>query len=140
MNNNNIVITVDGEVYELKKDLTIADQLLIEGKKQALTAGQWGALYISPDTGDNTAAYTAQIVAELNVRMVKAPDGWDGAENMSDMKAVRKVWKVFADEAELFPHKTTGGDKGGTDSDSKDGDEESQSEDLVQSKVQDAPE
>lgn len=138
MENNNIVITVDGKVYELKKDLTIADQLLIEGTKQALTAGQWGALYQSPDVGDNTAAYTAQIVAELNVRMIKAPDEWDGAENMSDMKAVRKVWKVFADEAKLFPPKKAGVSKKRTDDDSKDGDGKSQSKDLVQSKVSDA--
>lgn len=121
MNTNTIAINVDGEVFELKKDLTIADQLLIEGKKQALTAGQWGALYHSPDTGDNTAAYTAMIVAELSVRITKAPDSWEGAENMTDFKAVRKVWKVFAKDAKLFPPKKTesGDNKKGTDSDSK---------------------
>ena len=134
----NQVITVDGKIYELKKDLTIAEQLLIEGKKQALTAGQWGALYQSPDPGDNTAAYTAMIVAELDVRMIKAPDEWVGAGNMSDMKAVRKVWKVFADEAKLFPPRTAGKDKSETDSDSKDGNGKSQSKDMVQSKVPDA--
>jgi len=132
---NTVIFSVDGESFEAKKELTIAEQLLIEGKKQSLTAGQWGSLYMSPEPGDNNAAYTAQYVAELDVRIVKAPESWKGAELETDLKKVRKVWDEFAKVAEIFPKKETGADKSGADSDSGKGTEDTQSEDLVQEEV-----
>ena len=102
MAENIVVLEYEGQSYHLKKNLTVGETLKLSGKRFSLTNGQYDALAQSEIAGDKNMAFLADIVVELDARILKAPDDWQGAEKVEDTKKLLGLWKLWVQESGFF--------------------------------------
>ncbi len=118
-----VILKYEGKEYTLKKHLTIGEQLSLSGKKQAITHGQYGALAQSQDESDQNMAFLADVVVQLDARIIDAPKDWDGAEAEEDTKKLLGLWNEWTKEMGFFRPNDSLDEKG------EDGEPKSESKD-----------
>jgi len=97
-----VILKYEGQEYTLKKSLTIREQLSLAGKKQAVTGGHYGDLANSINEGDQEMAFLADIVVQLDARIIDAPKDWVSAESEYDTKKLLGLWGAWIKESGFF--------------------------------------
>ena len=106
-----VIVEFGGQSFTFKIDLTVGEELLLAGRRSVLTEGEYGNLAKSKDLGEQMAAITADRIAEMEIRLIKAPDDFESFVTMKG-KDLNKIWKEFADKSGLFPDDDTKKKKG----------------------------
>ena len=97
-----VTVEFGGQSFTFKIDLTVGEEMLLAGRRSVLTGGEYGNLAKSKDIGEQMAAITADRIAEMEIRLIKAPDDFESFVTMKG-KDLNKIWKEFADKSGLFP-------------------------------------
>ena len=127
------VIKFRGEEFTIIEHLTIAEDIELKARRNLLCLGQYAELISSPVPDEAAAAAFAHAAAEVDARVLKAPDGWNGASNLTDTDFLEDLYKEIARACgQEFPSDSEEGDG------EAEGDEESssrESTDELEAKV-----
>lgn len=130
-----VSINHHGDIYKIKKHLTIGEQIARKGRRSQICGGNYGTMNLSIDLDERSVAFMADIVTELDARIIESPDGWRGAENMTDDKELISLWKEVMPAIGLFPRSADKGKKtendGQSEGDSKEEPELQLDEEVV---------
>lgn len=119
------VITFRGKEFTIIENLTIAEDIAMKAQRNSLCLGQYAELIGSPIPDEFNAAAFAHAIAEIDARIIKAPDDWNGASNLTDNDFLTELFKEIARACgQVFPAKPAGTDEE-TEGIEKDGSKES---------------
>lgn len=133
------VIKFRGKEFTIIEHLTIGEEIAYKARRNVLCLGQYAQMLSSGDTDEFDAAMLAHAVAEVDARVVKSPDDWDGASNETDSDLIFELFKEIARACgHKFPSDSEGTDKEteGDEGDSSGESVEELEEEVVPGEVQ----
>jgi len=107
--------------FTFKNILTIGEQNQIAVHRATISNGMYGQMMQSPNTTEVNAAFNLLRTSEMEGRLVKAPEDFEGVESLQSDQ-FDELWKEWTVKSGLFLRKEKS-----TDPDSGDGEGKDQS-------------
>ena len=133
------VIKFRGKEFTIIEHLTIGEEIAYKARRNILCLGQYAQMSTSSDTDEFNAAMLAHAIAEVDARIIKSPEDWDGASNETDEDLIFELFKEIARACgQKFPTDSKGTDEEtkGTEEDGSGKSTTELEEEVVPGKVQ----
>lgn len=98
-----VTVKYNGRVYKIRKYLTIGEEIARKGRRSQICGGQYGAMNTSADVDERSVAMMADIITELDARIMEGPKSWNGAEVETEDGKLIELWKEVAQSLGRFP-------------------------------------